>query len=97
MNSSINCNAECSPVQPRDIPMALEGLSKLLYTLEENVEELRDRLKAVSVRYDAKCMEGSAPTLSVALSPMAECVEGYSDRLTLANYKLSCLLSELQI
>ena len=96
MNSSINCAAECSPVQPRDIPLALEELSSHLYCLEERIEALRDRLKPLSVHQDEKATGGD-PVLSKAMSQIAECVEGYSDRVALANYKLERLLAELQI
>jgi predicted nucleic acid-binding Zn-ribbon protein len=96
MNLSNNCAAECSSSQPRDIPIALEELSSRLYGLEERVEALRDRLKPVTVQQDEK-VSGEGSALSKAMSQFAECVEGYADRVALANYKLDRLLVELQI
>lgn len=96
MNSSINCAAECSPVQPRDIPMALEELSGKLYVLEDRIEVLRERLKPATVQQDEKVQAGTS-SIGKAASMVAESIQGYSDRVALANYKLERLLAELQI
>lgn len=87
----------CAPIAPvRDIPRSLEELSSHLYGLEERIIALQDRLKPLTVVQDEQASPGAGGTCK-ASSVVAETVDGYSDRVRLANYKLERLLNELQI
>lgn len=87
----------CAPtVTILDIPRSLEELSSHLYGLEERIIALQDRLKPLTIVRDEKTTPGGEG-ICKASSVVAETVDGYSDRVRLANYKLERLLNELQI
>ena len=92
----MNPSNQCQTMPPRDIPEALDGLSRGICVLEDRIQELVSRLAPLLVAQD-ECEKQCVGQVGRALSNVAGCIEGYSDRVLSETRKLDRLLAELQI